>query len=212
MRWFVLSLNLLLVGCEVKFGETTTTPGAAVNTISETEKIVTAMQGTYSGCVPSPVYGGYFNKVEIVVANNTIDYYFELSGNAACTSPYYRNRFQYEIDKAAYVTAGNEEDINLDLKMKFMKITWNINGYVNAHYCGLNDWVLFQEKDVTGLACLDLISTYDTHHSSFKNVDDFEYIKIKLKTNSFTISIGVDESGDTVNDRKSTKQAEIPKI
>lgn len=207
------SLMIVSISCKDKEdADSDTVPAVETPAVDNTATIIQSLQGTYSGCIPSPTYPGYYNKIEITITNATYDYYFELSGNASCTSPYYRFTSQFEISKADYETDGDLENLKVDFKVKLFKIRYNLAYYINQHYCGMNDWVLGVEKILTGVPCISLLSGYDAHHSSFKALDEMEYQKIILKAGSITIPFGYDQSGDSDADRKISHPAEIPKI
>lgn len=209
MKGLFLLILLTLASCDEKF---TVVSPAETTVQDDTQNIVSSLQGTYSECMPSPSYGGYYNRIQVVINNNDYDYYFELHGNAACTSSLYRYTYSYEINKASYQTQGNTEDINLDLKMKEFRIRYIHPFYIGQNHCGMNDWVSGVDKILTGVPCLSILSQYDTFHSSFKALGELEYIKIKIKTASLTIPFSYTESGDSPDDRKESVPLEIDKI
>ncbi|MFY7992515.1 MAG: hypothetical protein ACOVP4_04405 [Bacteriovoracaceae bacterium] len=207
-RLFLLIL-LTLISCEERFTIVSTGGTTAQD---DTQEIVASLQGTFNECIPSPSFPGYYNRVEVVINNNDYSYFFELHSNAICTSSFYRYTHTYEIDKASYQIQGNTEDINLDLRMKEFRIRYIHPFYIGQNHCGMNDWVSGVDKILTGVSCLSILSQYDTFHSSFKAVDELEYIKIKIKTSSLTIPFGFIESGDSADERKESVPVEIDKI
>ncbi len=198
----------LLIGCEGY----NVIPATTTTEKDYTNEIVADLQGNYDGCIASPIYGGYYNRLNVEINGKDLNYYFVLDNNSNCASPYYRNVLRFEIVKASYETEGDTEIINLDLKAKYYGIIWHNASYVNANYCGWTDWVLGVEREVTGVYCLNLLSTYDTIHDTFRAVDEMEYMQIRHTPTSIAISIGTQESGDTFDDRRFTQRAEVPKI
>jgi hypothetical protein len=213
-RNFLITLItiLVVVGCKKNIEPTSETTQSAADI--ESAEIIQKLQGTYSACIVSPTYPGYWNKVVVTVTNNVYDYSFELSGNSACTSPYYHNTYKFEIDRATYTTPGDTENINIDFKVTNLKIRYNLAYYIGQNYCGMTDWVLGVDKDVTGIACTNLLSLYDTFHNNFKSLNDFEYQQLKLTTTNLTLPFGYVQSGDSEAARKLlvVKTATIPKI
>lgn len=221
---FVVCLFLLsLTGCNqsgLSFGVESQTP--TVEVPDNTDEIVTAMQGNYSACVTSPLYPGYYNKVSVNVSGTTFLHTLELSASNTCATYYWRQTFNYEIDKASYRVSGDLKNINLDLKMVNFKLRWNNAGYMNANYdCDLTGWVLNQDKDLTGVECAEVISTYDSFHTSFKDVGDKEYFQIYLgtilgqaspSTTRLVMPIGYTQSGDSEEQRKVHQTATILKL
>jgi hypothetical protein len=193
----------------------TSASSGEVNTIDyQSAQIIQKLQGTYTACIVSPTYSGYYNKVSVTVTNKVYDYIFELSSSATCATKWNRHTIKYQIDNVAYAIPGDVENFNIDFKIVNSKIQFNDNWYIGQNYCGLA-WVIHTDKDVTGLACANLLSQYDPFHTSYKGLDEFEHQKVKLSTtNNFSLPFGYVQSGDSEAARKLlvVKTATIPKI
>ncbi len=178
----------------------------------EKETILNSLQGNYSGCKPSTKYLGYYNKIDIRAIDDNYHYEFELSAFSNCLNPYYRMKHHYKIHNASYESLGNNIDIVLELKMVEFKLIFNHHYYISQNYCGFNDWMIGSERTLTGVSCLDLLSTYDSHHSQFLAQDESEFVKIKSTANSIFHPMSYDESGDSLSEIKSSDLKEVERI
>ena len=208
MKLFLTLLILLnFVSCNKQEASEEKSPTEDV-VIDPTSEIVALMQGNYSSCRASTLYGGYYNKVVINVSGTSMHVEYELSASATCATRYYRHTLEYEIVKADYKTAGDSENILVDVKNKSFKLQWNFAWYVSQNYCGFNDWVINVDKDLTGVPCAGLLATYDPHHSSYPALDQMIYLEMQIKTTGLVYPIGTTTSGDTADDRLNTHMFE----
>lgn len=164
-------------------------------------EIINKIQGNYSSCAASSLYPGYYYLNTAIVSGSSYTYSTTLSSSSTCSTSLNTIRNTYEINDARYIDAAlNKEDIQIEFKVKSVKVTFNHNYYVSQNYCGLNDWALNVEKNVTGLSCNDLLSTYDSFHSSFKAIDSLEYVNIKRTPTALWHPTDYAESGDSPSD------------
>lgn len=174
-------------------------------------EIISKLQGNYSSCAASQEYPGYYESNTLSVVGTTYSFSSTLSGSATCSTYYNTIVNTYEINNASYINASaNTEDIQLEFKVKYVGIKFNDNYYISQNYCGLNNWALNVEKDVTGLPCANLLSGYDSFHTSFKAVDALEYVDIKRTSTSIWHPTANSESGDTALDSLKGLLAEMP--
>ncbi len=177
-----------------------------------TAAIQALMQGTHYGCVPSSLYPGYYSKITAITINNSFIFSQELSASSTCATNYYKHTRTYEIAKAEYKTVGDPNTIILTLKQKEVKYVFNHPYYVGLNYCGYTNWALGVEKILTGVTCVNMISTFDTFHTAFRALDEIEYQEINLTNTSITIPEGYVTSGDTFNTRRILPAITTPRI
>jgi hypothetical protein len=182
-------------------------------TVSEKEEIVDQLQGNYSSCRASPSYPGSYELNAVSVSGTTYTYISSLSASGTCSTTYYTSTNIYEINNASYVNASlNKEDIQLEFKVQSTSYSFNDNWYLSQNYCGFNDWALNVAKDVTGVPCNNLLSTYDSFHTSFKALNDLDYVQIKRTSTSIAHPAGFSESGDTPADARKSMLFEMSSI
>ncbi len=203
----ILLCILALTTLSCSYDSSKTELSSSIDTKSE---IIGKIQGNYSSCSASLNYPGYYDLNTVTVVGTTYTFSTTLSAAANCSTYYNKTTASYEINNASYInSAVNKEDIQIEFKVKSVALKFNDNYYISQNYCGLNNWVLNVEKDVTGLPCNDLLSTYDSFHTSFKAVDDLEYVNIKRTPTAIWHPTGFSESGDTAGDSLKSLPFEI---
>jgi hypothetical protein len=174
------------------------------------DKILERISGTYEQCIPSVLYSGYYSKITHILIGDNVSMEQTLSASSDCSTPYYLTTNKYKIVGAAYVDNA-KEIVNIDAKWQSQEINFKHNYYIGQNYCGYTDWALNITKALTGASCPSLLS-YDSHHSSFKDAGDDEFLVYKVNANTLSLPLGYDESGDTSNDRKNSKFGIIEKL
>jgi hypothetical protein len=180
-------------------------------TIETKTEIINKIQGHFSTCAASQLYPGFFESNTVDVSGATYNFTATLSPLSDCSINYSVMTNTYEINNAKYVDSSlNKEDILIEFKVKAVKFSFNDNSYITENYCGFNDWVLNVEKDLTGLPCNNLLSTYDSFHTSFKSVDALEYLQLKRTGTSLWHPTAYSESGDSEMNARKSMLFEIP--
>lgn len=175
----------------------------------ETTQILNLISGTYKECIASVMYPGYYSEITHSLTDEDVTLIQTLSASSNCSSPYYEMTSKYQVTKATYADAGLKI-FNIDAKWKSVAINFKHNYYIGQNYCGYTDWALNVTKDLTGVSCPALLS-YDTHHSSYKNLNDEEFLVYKVDVNTLSLPLGNDESGDSINERKNSQFGIIEK-
>lgn len=218
MKFILLALLLTTVACNkeevIKFAnEASETPAPTPEPeveVSITDQIVERLQGTYTACVASTMYPGYYNNLSVTVTDKDYVYWFELSAAANCSSPLYRFNHYYEIEEASYTNVGDDETIDITLKTESLNLAFHHPWYVGNNYCGLG-WVLGVEMDLTGVSCVSDIAPTDTNHSRFRILGDLEFHRFVLSGTTLTIPFGYHESGDAASERKVSSPTALTK-
>lgn len=149
--------------------------------------------GIYSSaCLVGP-QGRY--KVRVVVTETAMNTWYVLFRDSICNAPFYKYFIDYSIEKVVYQSPADDENILVDLKLKSYRYVWSHPGYVSRNYCGFTDWVIFAEREISGVNCPALTDRAD---GIVPAIGDkfFMQMKIRPNENYLGMPFGNDSLGD----------------
>lgn len=161
-------------------------------------RVAKIIPGTYSSaCLIGPS-GRY--KVRVVVTETAMNMWYVLFKDSICNAPFYKYFMDYSIEKAIYQSSTDDENILVDLKMTSYRYVWSHPGYVSRNYCGFTDWVIFTEREVSGVNCPALTDRESGILPAIGH-KTFMQMKIRPDENYLGMPFGTDALGDSPDAR-----------
>jgi hypothetical protein len=174
------------------------------STTSQTKKtILQALAGEYEGCSSDVVYSFLYRRSQVSIVGDSYVVKSRITADPTCaTATVLTYNQTFTIDSAEFDSV-NPSKINLGLKVvNFEASTDSVTQQVK-NFCGITDWALFVLRDITGLSCPNLLGQ-DTFHTEAKDVNEMEYIQVTRTGSALSIPISFAESGDSINEIKSS--------